>query len=94
MPPKSTRKHKAPVETDEKCKQREEKERTEQLKMQLIELVREHPVLYDTALPDHLNSSITDVLWEEIADNFGVDGKEFINVQNNTFGYEIVWQYM
>ena len=94
MPPKSTRKCKAPVETDEQCKQREEKERKEQLKMQLIELVRGHPVLYDTAHPDHLNSSIPDVLWEEIADNLGVDGKEFINVQNNTFEYDIVWQYM
>ena len=82
MPPKGTRKRKAPVETDEQRKQREEKERTEQLKMQLIELVREHPVLYDTAHPDHLNSSITDVLWEEIADNLEVDGKLFINMQN------------
>ena len=86
MPPKGTRKHKAPVETDEQRKQREEKERTEQLKMQLIELVREHPVLYNTSHPDHLNSSITDVLWEE---HLGVDGKKFINVQNNTFQYEI-----
>ena len=50
--------------------------------MQLIELVREYPVLYDTAHPDHLNSSITDVLWEEIANNLGVDGKKFINMQN------------
>ena len=31
MPPKSTRKCKAPVETDEQRKQREEKERIEQL---------------------------------------------------------------
>ena len=90
MPPKSTRKRKVPVETDEQRKQCEDKERTEQLKMQLIELVREHPVLYDTAHPDHLNSSITDVLWEEIAENLGVDGKKFINVQNNTFPHEIV----
>ena len=50
--------------------------------MQLIELVREYPVLYDTAHLDHLNSSITDVLWEEIANNLGVDGKKFINMQN------------
>ena len=50
--------------------------------MQLIELVREYPVLYDTAHPDHLNSSITDVLWEEITNNLGVDGKKFINMQN------------
>ena len=50
--------------------------------MQLIELVREYPVLYDTAHPDHLNSSSTDVLWDEIANNLGVDGKKFINMQN------------
>ena len=50
--------------------------------MQLIELVREYPVLYDTAHLDHLNSSITDVLWEEIANNLSVDGKKFINMQN------------
>ena len=85
MPPKGTRKLKAPVETDEQRKQREEKERFEQLKMQLIKLVREYPVLYDTAHPDHLNSSITDVLWEEIANNLGIDGKDFINMQNKYF---------
>ena len=50
--------------------------------MQLIELVREYPVLYGTAHPDHLNSSITDVLWEEIANNLGIDGKKFIDMQN------------
>ena len=77
MPPKGNRKCKNTSESEEQRKQREEKERTEQLKMQLIELVREHPALYDTAHPDHLNSSITDVIWEEIADNLGVDGKEF-----------------
>ena len=80
MPPKGNRKRKNTSESEEQQeqqKQREEKEKTEQLKMQLIELVREHPVLYDTAHPDHLNSAITDVLWEEIADNLGVDGKEF-----------------
>ena len=77
MPPKGNRKRKNMSESEEQWKQREEKERKEQLKMQLIELVREHPVLYDTAHPDHLNSSITDVIWEEIADNLGVDGKEF-----------------
>ena len=77
MPPKGNRKHKNTSESEEQRKQHEEKEKTEQLKMQLIELVREHPVLYDTAHPDHLNSSITDVIWEEIADNLGVDGKEF-----------------
>ena len=77
MPPKGNRKCKNTSESEEQRKQREEKEKMEQLKMQLIELVWEHPVLYDTAHPDPLNSTITDALWEEIADNLGVDGKEF-----------------
>ena len=76
-PPKVTENVKNTSESEEQRKQHEEKERIDQLKMQLIELVREHPVLYNTAHPDHLNSSITDVIWEEIADNLGVDGKEF-----------------
>ena len=43
--------------------------------MKLIELVRQHEVLYNTAHPDHLNTSITDVLWEEIAAILEEDGK-------------------
>ena len=64
---------------------REEYEETERKKMKLIELVRQHEVLYNTAHPDHLNTSITDVLWEEIAAILQEDGKLFIlnNVQNN-----------
>ena len=42
-------------------------EETERKKYKLIELVREYPVLYDTAHPDHLNRAITSVLWAEIA---------------------------
>ena len=44
-------------------------------KYKLIELVREHPCLYDTAHPEHLNKSVTAVLWAEIAAVFEEDGK-------------------
>ena len=48
--------------------------------MKLIELVREHPVLYDTAHPDHLNSNITDVLWEEITEILQETGKSITSI--------------
>ena len=81
MPPKGRSRVTKQV-SDAQRKAREEKERIEDLKMKLIELVRDNPVLYDTAHPDHLNVTITDVIWEEIAANLGVDGmKTFINMR-------------
>ena len=50
-------------------------EETERKKYKLIELVREYPVLYDTAHPDHLNRAITSVLWAEIASILEEEGK-------------------
>ena len=68
MPPKQGTKRKLNTkrESDDQKRCREEREETERKKMKLIELVRQHEVLYNTAHPDHLNTSITDVLWEEI----------------------------
>ena len=62
-------------ETPEQRAQREEKERIEAKKYHLIDLVREKPVLFDTAHPDHLNNAITSVLWNEIADILEEPGK-------------------
>ena len=62
-------------ETDEERVSREANERKEQTKYKLIELVREHPCLYDTAHPEHLNKSVTSVLWAEIAAVLEEDGK-------------------
>ena len=64
MPPRKC-KTQAQVQEEERAKKA--KQDIEQKKSKLIELVCQHEVLYNTAHPDHLNSSITDVLSEEIA---------------------------
>ena len=51
------------------------KEETERKKYKLIELVREYPVLHDTAHLDHLNRAITSILWDEIASILEEEGK-------------------
>ena len=75
----------ARVETDEERENREARELVEAKKHQLIEYVKEHAVLYDIAHPEHLNSNVTRVLWEDIAEKLEVDGKLFIynNMQNS-----------
>ena len=71
MPPKSTHgkgkgRGQGRGESPEEEAARLLKEETERKKYKLIELVREYPVLYDTAHPD-LNRAITSVLWAKIA---------------------------
>ena len=69
--PQRKRKTQAQVEEEQRAK----KAKQDILqKLKLIELVCQHEVLYNTAHPDHLNSSITDVLWEEIAHILEEDG--------------------
>ena len=70
MPPK---KHKTQAQLVEQ-RAKKAKQYVEQKKMKLIELVCQHKVLYNTAHPDHLKTSITDVLWEEIANILQEDG--------------------
>ena len=88
MPPKGSAKGKSSgrgrgavkkvkVETEEECLAREAKELIEAKKMQLIEYIKEHPIIYDIGHPDRLNSTITKVIWEDIADKLGEDGKNF-----------------
>ena len=69
------------VETPEEKAARENKERIEANKYKLIEFVRQYPVLYDLANPEHLISAVTRVLWEEIAEKLGETGKD--NMQNS-----------
>ena len=63
-------------ESEEDRVNREANERKEQKKYRLIQLVREHPCLYDTAHPEHLNKAVTSVLWAEIAAVLDEDGKD------------------
>ena len=61
------RKCKTQAQLEEEQRAKKAKQDVEQKKLKLIELVCQHEVLFNKAHPDHLNSSITDVLWEEIA---------------------------
>ena len=68
------------IETE---RQREAWELVEAKKHQLIEFVKQYPVLYNISHPDHLNSQITIVLWEEIAEKLGEAGTKFYSYNNN-----------
>ena len=47
-------------------------------KMKLIQLVREHEILYDLSHVDHKNVQMKLVIWEKIAEILGETGKFFI----------------
>ena len=68
------------TETEEERLAREKKEEIERRKYKLIDYVREYPVLYDLGNAEHLNLSVTRVLWEEIAEKLGESGTN--NMQN------------
>ena len=68
------------VESEEDHIAREQKEEVERKKYKLIDYVRQYPVLYDLADPEHLNTAVARVLWEEIVEKLGESGKN--NMQN------------
>ena len=47
----------------------------DQKKMQLIELVRENPILYDLNHINHKNAQMKLVIWEKIVEILGETGK-------------------
>ena len=51
----------------------------DQKKMQLIELVRENPILYDLNDINHKNAQMKLVIWEKIAEILGETGKYIWN---------------
>ena len=46
-------------------------------KMKLIQLVREHEILYDLSHVDHKNAQMKLIIWEKIAEILGEIGKFF-----------------
>ena len=46
-------------------------------KMKLIQLVREHEILYDLSHVDHKNAQMKLVIWEKIPEILGETGKFF-----------------
>ena len=71
MPPK--RKNTSKINEEEAKRHREEDINGK--KLRLIQLVKEYPVLYDLAHPDHKNSEVKKVIWDQIAAELQEDGK-------------------
>ena len=43
-------------------------------KIKLIQMVRQYPIIYDKGHPDHLNSEMKTVIWEQIATELNEEG--------------------
>ena len=71
MPPK----HKNTDKINEKEAKRCGEEDVNVKKLRLIQLVKEYPVLYDLAHPDHKNSEVKKVIWDQIATELQEDGE-------------------
>ena len=52
----------------------EESTRIMNQKLRLIQMVREYPLIYDKGHPDHLNSKMKTVIWEQIATELNEEG--------------------
>ena len=55
-------------------KRKEEANRIINQKLRLIQMVREYPIIYDKGHPDHLNSEMKTVIWEQIATELNEEG--------------------
>ena len=43
-------------------------------KIKLIQMVRQYPIIYDKGHPDHLNSEMKTVIWEQIVTELNEEG--------------------
>ena len=64
--------------TDEQLQKEADAAAVAAKKRQLIELVRDHPVIYDLGHVDHKNNAIKNVIWAEIAELLKEDGEYFL----------------
>ena len=69
MPRRKTDQQKA---DEVKCKQ--EPNRVINQKLRLIQMVHEYPIIYNKGHPDHLNSEMKTVIWEQIAMELNEEG--------------------
>ena len=65
--------HKTPQQKADEVKH-EESTRIMNQKLRLIQMVREYPLIYDKGHPDHLNSEMKMVIWEQIATELNEEG--------------------
>ena len=54
---------------------KENTKKVSEKKMQMIQLIKEYPILYDLAHVDHKNAAMKLVIWEQIASILGETGK-------------------
>ena len=71
MPPK----HKNTSKINEEEAKRHREENINAKKLRLIQSVKEYPVLYDLAHPDHKNSEMKKVIWDQTVAELQEDGK-------------------
>ena len=62
----------------------------DQKKMQMIQLIKEYPILYDLNHIDFKNSQTKQVIWEQIAKTLGETGEYDVHLinHNNIMLYE------
>ena len=65
---------KTPQQKADEVKHKEESTRIMNQKLRLIQMVHEYPLIYDKGHPDHLNSEMKTVIWEQIATELNEEG--------------------
>ena len=73
MPRRKTQKGK-----DAEAQRKAESERITWLKLKLINLIKEWPIIYDKGHQQHLNTDSKMVVWEQISEKLGKSGKYII----------------
>ena len=65
---------KTPQQKADEVKRKEESTRNMNQKIRLTQMVCEYPLIYDKGHPDHLNSEMKMVIWEQIATELNEEG--------------------
>ena len=65
---------KTPQQKADEVKRKEESTRIMNQKLRLIQMICEYPLIYDKGHPDHLNSEMKTVIWEQIATELNEEG--------------------
>ena len=58
----------------DEVKRKQEANRVINQKLRLIQMVHEYPIIYDKGHPDHLNSDMKVVIWEQITTELNEEG--------------------
>ena len=86
---------KSEAQKAEEAKRKEEANRVINQKIKLIQMVREYPIIYDKGHPDHLNSEMKTVIWEEIAKELNEEGtfEQFLLISSFIVQWHFLMKY-